>query len=311
MDDAPEKDGSVQSVDRAATILAYLAGAGELGVTELARRLGVHKSTASRLVATLEKWELVEQVEGRGKYRLGIGLVRLAGTAVAGLDVVEQARPVCRRLAQETGLTVNLAVLADTQALYLDQVAGTSALQSYNWVGQRIPLHATSNGKVLLSELSPGKVRDLLGDLTAYTSRTIVDFGVLDAELARVRRDGYAMAIDELEDGPGRDRGPDPQRARRDHQLTQPLRADLPPRRRPPRGPARRPRPGGARGVPPARLASARLTRRCPACRRMLDPHGDARHTAVALVDAALHSSQPKGGSWHGDRRRRSEFSRG
>ena len=65
MDDAPEKDGSVQSVDRAATILAYLA-----------RRLGVHKSTASRLVATLEKWELVEQVEGRGKYRLGIGLVR-------------------------------------------------------------------------------------------------------------------------------------------------------------------------------------------------------------------------------------------
>lgn len=201
MDDAPEKDGSVQSVDRAATILDYLAGAGELGVTELARRLGVHKSTASRLVATLEKWELVEQVEGRGKYRLGIGLVRLAGTAVAGLDVVEQARPVCRRLAQETGLTVNLAVLAGTQALYLDQVAGTSALQSYNWVGQRIPLHATSNGKVLVSELSPPQVRDLLGDLTAYTPRTIVDFGVLDAELARVRRDGYAMAIDELEDG--------------------------------------------------------------------------------------------------------------
>ena len=201
MDDAPEKDGSVQSVDRAATILAYLAGAGELGVTELARRLGVHKSTASRLVATLEKWELVEQVEGRGKYRLGIGLVRLAGTAVAGLDVVEQARPVCRRLAQETGLTVNLAVLADTQALYLDQVAGTSALQSYNWVGQRIPLHATSNGKVLLSELSPGKVRDLLGDLTAYTSRTIIDFDALEIELARVRRDGYASAIDELEDG--------------------------------------------------------------------------------------------------------------
>lgn len=79
--------------------------------------LGVHKSTASRLVAALEKWELVEQVEGRGKYRLGIGLLRLAGTAVAGLDVVEQARPVCRRLAAETAGDVNLAVLSDNHAL--------------------------------------------------------------------------------------------------------------------------------------------------------------------------------------------------
>lgn len=187
---ASGKESPVQSVDRAATIL-----------DQLARRLGVHKSTASRLVAALEKWELVEQVEGRGKYRLGIGLLRLAGTAVAGLDVVEQARPVCRRLAAETGLTVNLAVLSDNHALYLDQVAGTSALQSYNWVGQRIPLHATSNGKVLLSGLDRHTVRALVRTLTAYTPKTITDLARLEAELDHARTDGYAIAVDELEDG--------------------------------------------------------------------------------------------------------------
>lgn len=186
---ASGKESPVQSVDRAATILDQLAEA------------GVHKSTASRLVAALEKWELVEQVEGRGKYRLGIGLLRLAGTAVAGLDVVEQARPVCRRLAAETGLTVNLAVLSDNHALYLDQVAGTSALQSYNWVGQRIPLHATSNGKVLLSGLDRHTVRALVRTLTAYTPKTITDLARLEAELDHARTDGYAIAVDELEDG--------------------------------------------------------------------------------------------------------------
>lgn len=165
MRNSTERDSPVQSVDRAVTILDLLADAGELGVTELARRLDVHKSTASRLVAALERWDLVEQIDGRGKYRLGVGLLRLAGTAVAGLDVVEQARPVCRRLAAETGLTVNLAVLSDQQALYLDQVAGTSALQSYNWVGQRIPLHATSNGKVLLSGVDRHTARALAGEL--------------------------------------------------------------------------------------------------------------------------------------------------
>ncbi len=195
------RETPVQSVDRAATILDLLAGAGELGVTDVARRLEVHKSTASRLLGALEKWDLVEQVEGRGKYRLGVGLLRLAGSAAAGLDVVEQARPVCRRLAQETGFTANLAVLSGDQALYLDQVAGSSALQSYNWVGQRIPLHATSNGKVLLSEIDPATVHALVGRPTAYTPNTIVDPAALDRALERVRTQGYAVAVDEFEDG--------------------------------------------------------------------------------------------------------------
>ena len=154
---APDGDAGaatgVQSVDRALTILELLARGGEAGVTEVAAELGVHKSTAFRLVATLEAHRLVEQTEDRGKYRLGVGVLRLAGATSARLDVVQEARSLCRQLAADTGETVNIAVLSESSALYLDQVAGSSALQPHNWVGQHIPLHATSNGKVLLSGL--------------------------------------------------------------------------------------------------------------------------------------------------------------
>lgn len=193
--------GGVQSVDRALTILAILARLGQAGVTEIAIELGVHKSTAFRLVSTLEAHELVEQTEERGKYRLGLGLVRLAGASTARLDVVQEARPICRKLAAECGETINVAVLSDSSALYVDQAAGGSSLQSHNWVGQHIPLHATSNGKVLLSGLEAAEVDRRVSELPAYTDRTITDRRRLHAELADVRDRGYAVATDELEVG--------------------------------------------------------------------------------------------------------------
>jgi len=193
--------GAVQSVDRALTILETLARKGELGVTELATGLGVHKSTAFRLVSTLEGHRLVEQTEDRGKYRLGVGLLRLAGATTARLDVVQEARSITRQLATETNETVNIAVLADRSALYLDQVAGSSALQSHNWVGQHIPLHATSNGKVLIAWLDHDEQTALLDRLPAYTELTITRRGELRKELDQVRDQGYAVAVDELEVG--------------------------------------------------------------------------------------------------------------
>ena len=193
--------GGVQSVDRALTILSVLARLGQAGVTEIAMELGVHKSTAFRLVSTLEAHELVEQTEDRGKYRLGLGLVRLAGASTARLDVVQEARPVCRKLAAECGETVNVAVLSDRAALYVDQAAGSAALPSHNWVGQHIPLHATSNGKVLLSGLEPDEVDRRVEALPAYTETTITDRRQLHEELAYVRERGYAVATDELELG--------------------------------------------------------------------------------------------------------------
>lgn len=195
-------DGTVQSVDRAVAILEILARDGEAGVTEVARELDVHKSTASRLLAALDRRELVAQDTARGKFRLGVGIVRLAGAASQRLDVLQESRPVCRMLAQEVGETVNLAILSGRDALYLDQVAGPAALSPHNWAGQRIPLHATSDGKVLLAWLAEAELaRCLAPPLARFTERTITDVDRFPALLAEVRQRGYAAAVEELEAG--------------------------------------------------------------------------------------------------------------
>ena len=194
--------GGVQSVDRALTVLHHLARDGELGITDLATRLGVHKSTAFRLVATLEAHDLVEQNAERGRYRLGVGIVRLAGAAALRLDLVQESRPVCTALAAAVGETVNVVVLSGHDAFYIDQVSGPSALQLHYWVGRRIPLHATSNGKVLLAYAPDRLQREFLAtSLARFTERTVIDPGQLAAELEAVRQRGYAIAIDELEQG--------------------------------------------------------------------------------------------------------------
>jgi DNA-binding IclR family transcriptional regulator len=193
---------AVQSVDRAVRILEILAREGEAGVTEVAGELGVHKSTASRLLAALDRRELVTQDAARGKFRLGVGIVRLAGAANARLDVLQESRPVCRMLAHEVGETVNLAILSGRDALYLDQAAGPAALSPHNWAGQRIPLHATSDGKVLLAYLPEAELAQCLTPpLARFTERTITDVAGFPALLAGVRQRGYATAVDELEAG--------------------------------------------------------------------------------------------------------------
>lgn len=197
-----QRMATVQSVDRALQILDILAQDGERGVTEIAVRLGVHKSTVSRLIDSLEDRDLVEQNDARGKYRLGVGVLRLAGATSARLDVVQESREVARLLAEATGETVNLAVLSDGAALYVDQVVASHAVSSHNWLGQRIPLHATSNGKVLLAGLGDAAARATLGThLPAYTKATVTDPAALLAQLPDIQRMGYVVVVDELEQG--------------------------------------------------------------------------------------------------------------
>lgn len=199
--------GNVQSVDRALTVLSLLAADGDLGVTEIAGMLNVHKSTAFRLIATLENHGLVEQVSPGGRYRLGVGILRLAGATQGRLDLVRESRPVTEPLADAAGETVNLVILSGTETLYVDQIVGPSALQTHNWMGHRNPLHATANGRVLLSFLDDESLTGQLANLTqngrlpALTQHTITDPAVLRAELAKIKTVGFAVAVDELEEG--------------------------------------------------------------------------------------------------------------
>ncbi|MGV9347507.1 IclR family transcriptional regulator [Streptomyces spiralis] len=192
----------VQSVDRAAGILEFLGRQEEAGVTEIAAELGVHKSTASRLATALELRGLIEQTEERGKYRLGLGLIRLAGAASVRLDLSRQSRPVCERLAARVAETINLAILDRDAAINIDQVLGPSAITTHNWLGRRTPLHATSSGKVLLAHLpEPERERRLAAPMERYTPHTVTDPCTLRAQLTSIRAAGCAYSVEELEKG--------------------------------------------------------------------------------------------------------------
>lgn len=187
----------VQSVDRALSILEILARRRAAGVTEIGRELGVHKSTAFRLLAALENRGFVEQAQDRGTYRLGLGIVRLAGSVAAQLDVSREGRAACDQLAAELGETVNIAILDSDRAVNVSQSRGAAAVSSHDWIGKQTPLHATSSGKVLLAFAPPA----VLPGLARFTAATITDPVELTAELTRIRAAGWACTAEEYEVG--------------------------------------------------------------------------------------------------------------
>ncbi|GAA1761339.1 IclR family transcriptional regulator [Kocuria aegyptia] len=195
--------GQLQSVDRAITVLKLLADLGSASVSRVADELGVHKSTASRLLSALEEGDLVLQNSERGKYRLGFGILHLAQAIPARLNLVTEARAEILRLAENHRETVNLAVLRDGQAVNLDQEMGPTMLGALNWLGSITPLHATSSGKVLLAAL-PSPEREAVYEkhgLPAVTGRTITSRPELERQLIDIAAQGYATVFEEFEIG--------------------------------------------------------------------------------------------------------------
>lgn len=194
--------GGLQSVDRALQVLELLAGWGAGGVSELAAEIGVHKSTAFRLLGALEARDLVEQTTERGKYRLAFGLVRLARRVNVELELTEQARGLTERLSHKVGESINVAVLREQFAVNVLQSRGQASVVSQNWIGQLTPLHATSSGKVLLAHLNPAERAELIGrGLERFTPNTHTDPATLEDELAAVVERGHATTFGELEIG--------------------------------------------------------------------------------------------------------------
>ncbi len=184
----------MQSADRAlAILLSFGEGRRDLGVSELAEELGLHKSTVSRLFATLRARGLVSRVGDR--FAPGPELARLG--ALASLDLVALARPTLERLAEETGEAVNLAVRDRDQALNVVQMETAHLLGITDWTGRGLPMHVTANGKALLAFGDAA----LPAALEALTPRSIVEPELLETDLAEVRRRGYATSLEELEVG--------------------------------------------------------------------------------------------------------------
>ena len=145
---------------------------------------------------------LVEQTTGRGKYRLGFGVVRLAGSAAAQLDLAQESQAACEELVAAVGETANVAILDEGWATNVSEVRGEAAVVSQSWVGRRTPLHATSSGKVLLAfQPKDDRERVLARPLEQFTTQTIVEPDLLRVELAQIRERGWASTCEELEVG--------------------------------------------------------------------------------------------------------------
>jgi len=187
----------VAAVQRAIAILEELAEARtELGTNEIARRTGINVSTISRILATLASGGLVDHVPATGRYRLGVGIVRLAGAAHEGLDIRSLARPHLEELAKLVGETATLSVPGEHEAFTLDFVQSQLTVRSVAEVGRTSVAHATAVGKVLLAH--GGKLP--AGPLTVFTEQTIVDRDALAVEIARVAERGWAQAVGEREE---------------------------------------------------------------------------------------------------------------
>ena len=202
MSNEPRETAVIRSVDRAVAILDLLAREGWRAGAEVARELGVHRSTALRLLGTLERHALVERDPKTAKYRLGRRLPQLASVVTGELDLRSVARPVCEELAEATGETVTLDVLEGDEIVPIEQSTASTAFVSVNWLGRRTPVHCTASGKVILA-FAPDPIRQrlLARPLERRTPRSIVDVAELEKQLAAARERGFSRTFEELEVG--------------------------------------------------------------------------------------------------------------
>lgn len=193
---------TVNAVARAVGILELLAdGSAELPVAVIATRMGIPRNTTYELVGTLEELGLVRMHEGR--VRLGVRLFELGSRYASSLDLLGEARDIAARLRDMSGETVHLAALHGRYVTYLLKEESRQAVRMSSAVGLRLPAHVSAVGKAMLAALPPDELaRRLEGvELERFTEASITSGDALGAELADIRRRGYA--IDEQESSPG------------------------------------------------------------------------------------------------------------
>ena len=191
----------VQSIERAFAVLSTLAD-GPIGVTEVAERARLPKSTAARLLASLAREGVVEQVPGDTRYRLGGRLATLAAGVLPTRSLARLARPSLVELSTEVGEAAGLSVPDGDLVHYVEQVDTPNPVSVRDWTGSRLPMHAVSSGQLLLAFRPVAALaRYLERPLERFTELTIVDPDALRERLREIRRDGFAWAREEFDRG--------------------------------------------------------------------------------------------------------------
>lgn len=191
-----------QAVQRALAVLkAFTDAQPELGLTALARVVGLNKGTTYRLLTVLESEGLVAKGREGDRYRLGPELIALGVRAMRSGDLRAISRPELEQLAQVTGETATLEVLAGADVLILDEVFGSHLISATHWVGTRWHAYATSTGKAMLAQMSPARMRALIPARLLIAGKGVRTRADFYKELATIRTQGFATNVEELEAG--------------------------------------------------------------------------------------------------------------
>jgi IclR family transcriptional regulator, pca regulon regulatory protein len=174
-----------------------------LSLSDIARQTGVNPATVMRLLGTLERMGFVERSLSRRKYRPGLAVLKLGYSALHASSIRELALPHLERLAQQTGETVNMGVLAETSVLYIVRLKRTELVTADIHVGSTLPAYSSSMGKVLLAHLPQPQLTVLLKSmrLERRGPNTITDRRVLRSALIQIRKQGWALQDEETAAG--------------------------------------------------------------------------------------------------------------
>lgn len=193
---------TIRAVDRTFAILDVIASHPQgVGVNAIARAASLPNSTVSRILLTLEKWEVVSRTE-HNLFQIGPGLIRLVSHQSFTQNLTALARPVMQHIAETTGEAVALCVLDNMQTYYLDHVQSSQTIQVRDWTGEHLPLHVAAPGKVFLAYGTPDFIEAVLKKpLVRFAKRTITAPEQLRVQLAHIRAQGFAVSDEEFADG--------------------------------------------------------------------------------------------------------------
>jgi DNA-binding IclR family transcriptional regulator len=195
----PLAEKHVQSLERALDIIEALSSEPEgLGVTELSQRIGLHKSTAHRLLATLVQRGYVSKTNS-GCYHIGLKIIEIASYYINSLELQTESRPYVAQITAELGLTAHIGVLEGDQVVYIERMDVLSGVKLYSQIGLRMHAYCSSLGKCLLSGFNSEQLAKVMTNCSfnKFTPNTISSLDELIAELRVVRKQGFA--IDNLE----------------------------------------------------------------------------------------------------------------
>ncbi|MEM0946769.1 MAG: HTH-type transcriptional regulator BhcR [Pseudomonadota bacterium] len=196
------EQNTIQSLDRALTILETLGQAGGLSLTELASTLDQSPATVYRVLTTLEQHGVAELEPATQKWHIGAGAFRIGSAFLRRTNLVDRARPVMQALMQATGETANLGVENGARVLFVSQVETHASIRAFFPPGTQSPLHASGIGKALLAQRDPAQIDAVIDTgLERFTKCTLTDRDALLADLRTIRQRGYAIDDEERNDG--------------------------------------------------------------------------------------------------------------